>query len=329
MIGIFNSAAAAEQPANFLEIGVGKAKLSLLLQNWLIVDETNQQDKSNFRLRRAEIKLSGSVQEGSSWVVMIDPAKSLKVGGIVATNDNKILQDFILNYNLLDNLELSVGQFKIPTTAEGLVSSSNLILPERSLVGRTYGDKRDLGIRATWKKDKLKLALMASHGNKANTDDANSSKDLYLRGEYSPHGKLTLGSFFGVVDTHFNKKKWGVNLFWDNNPETFHFEYGNEESSQTTGVKKTNGYMFELGHFINPEYQAVLRYERLLFSRTTDIDSSATTIGLNYFLKDPNSKIQFATIFLNNMLAANGSYDVATKVISSSELYILSFQMGF
>jgi hypothetical protein len=328
LLFIISSFTLADEGPVFLEIPKGSAKLGILLQNWLIYDEKNTTDRSNFRLRRAEIKLSG-VQKNTSWLVMIDPAKSLKTGSIAATNDNKILQDFAINYNFLDNFELSVGQFKINTTAEGLLSSSALLLPERSVVGRTYGDKRDPSIRLNWKEDKIKLSLSLTHGNKANTDDSNSEKDVYLRGEYTPFKGLTFGSFFGAVDTYFHKNKWGTNLFWDRELDSFHFEYAHEASSTLSGVDRSSGYVLDFAHGFSSEIQAVFRYENVLFVKSQDLESTASTVGVNYFLKDTNSKIQFATIFLNNLTASNGSYDVSSNPISPSELFLFSFQAGF
>jgi phosphate-selective porin len=319
----------AQQSSNYLDVGISKTKLGLLLQNWALYDEKSTAGKSNFRFRRVEIKLSGTIQDNSSFAIMIDPAKSIKTGAVSATNDNKVLQDFVLNYNLNENFEFSTGQFKIPTTAEGLISSSTLILPERSLVGRTYGDKRDLGIKSTYKKANTKVALMISNGNKPNTDDTNTQKDLYLRGDYSPVKNLSLGAFSGLIDSKSSQLKWGLNLFWDNNPETLHFEYAHETNSPSSTIKKSNGYMFDLGYLLDPTLQLVIRYERLLFTRTTSLESTATTLGINYFLKDSNSKIQFATNFLNNMNASNGQYDVSTTQQSSAVLYALNFQMGF
>jgi hypothetical protein len=324
----FNVASEETSPV-YLEIPKGTAKLGLLLQNWLIYDEKNTVDRSNFRLRRSEIKISGNIQKDISWTLMIDPAKSLKTGTVIATNDNKVIQDFILSYTFLDQFEFSVGQFKIPTTAEGLLSSANLILPERSIVGRTYGDKRDPSIRLSFKNDNLKFISVLSNGNTPNTDDINSEKNLYLRAEYSPYKGISLGSFFGVVDSYFHKNKWGANLFWDYNNESFHFEYVHEASSNTANVKRSSGYTIDLAHSFTPEFQGVFRYENILFVRSADIESNASTIGINYYFKESNSKIQFASVFLNNMTGTNGSYDVSSTEISASELFLFSFQVSF
>lgn len=319
----------AQQTPNYLEVGMSKTKLGLLIQNWFIYDEKTTQGKSNFKIRRAEIKLSGTIWDNSSFTLMVDPAKSLKAGAINSNNDNKILQDLILNFSINEKLELWIGQFKTPTTAEGLLSSSQLILPERSLVGRYYGDKRDLGIKATFKKENYKLALMISNGNKPNTDDINTQKDLHLRGDYSPTKDLSYGVFTSLIDSKLKKLKWGFNLSWDNNPESLHFEYVHEENSLISDVKKSNGYMLDLGYLLETNLQLVFRYERLLFTRNTNIESTSSTFGANYFLKDSNSKIQLAALFLNNMNSSNGSYEASNSDQSSTILYAFNFQMGF
>ena len=322
--------AADSQPANFLDTGISKLKLGLLLQNWAIYDVKNTTSKSNFRLRRTEIKLSGNVFDNSSFVLMIDPAKSLKTGAIDASNDNKILQDFVLNYTLNSQFEVSTGQFKIPTSAEGLLSSSALILPERSAVGRNYGDRRELGVKLSFKKDIYKIQTMISNGTKSNVDDTNTKKDLALRVDLAPLKGLSVGSYSSLIEMRGKKLKYGLNLFWDNNPESFHFEFGRDESNTVSGVKKSKGYMFDLGYFFDPEWQAVVRYEKLNFSRTaTEIESSESTLGLNYFIKESNSKIQFGLTFLNNMSASNGSYDVVSAETGSNELVTMNFQMSF
>jgi len=83
------------------------------------------------------------------YFLMIDPAKLVPAPGGPNIAAKNMVQDFGLSYAIVPELELTVGQFKAPTTAEGLDSSGDLSLPERPLVGRTFGDKREMGIRAT------------------------------------------------------------------------------------------------------------------------------------------------------------------------------------
>lgn len=321
---------AEEVKPNVLETGISKLKLGMLLQNWAIYDEKNSSAKSNFRIRRSEIKLSGSINEKATFTLMIDPSKSLKSGAINNTNDNKILQDFVLNYLINENFELASGQFKIPTSAESLLSSGALILPERSALSRNYGDKRELGVKLAFKKSSYKAQAMISNGTKANVDDNNTKKDIHLRGEYIPVKNLNIGFFTTLVDGNSKKLKYGTNLFWEGNPESFHFEFGRDESKTVSGIKKSKAYSFDVGYLINEEWQGIIRYEKLNFSRTSiEIESTISTIGVNYFLKDANSKIQFAYLFMSNATLTNGSYDVSSTESGNANGMTLNYQITF
>ena len=57
-----------------------------------------------------------------------------------------ILQDVQLTY-MTDYADISIGQFKIPVSLEGAGSASKLLFPERALISRAFGDKRDLGLK--------------------------------------------------------------------------------------------------------------------------------------------------------------------------------------
>ncbi|MEK7356287.1 MAG: porin, partial [Bdellovibrionota bacterium] len=127
-----------------LIVPTGNAKLGLLLQYWLVNDSTGT--NLNNRLRRAEIKLAGSVAENTRWFVMVDPAKTMRTGAIAQTNDNKILQDLGIGFSVCPEIEVLFGQFKTPTTAEGLDSTSELLFVERAYFARTFGDRREPGV---------------------------------------------------------------------------------------------------------------------------------------------------------------------------------------
>src|SRR5205085_1236583 len=103
-----------------------------------------------------------------AYAVMIDPAKLLEFGDKTVAVANapapadpakpeqvnvkqpvsavSMLQDVYLTFQF-PIVDISLGQFKTPVSWEGYNSSSKLLFPERALVSRMFGDKRDLGLR--------------------------------------------------------------------------------------------------------------------------------------------------------------------------------------
>ena len=79
-------------PPTTLKVADGELKFGLLLQAWYVMDDSaaglsgtsylgNPTGVNNFRLRRAEIKLSGKVTPAWGFEVMIDPAKTPELHG--------------------------------------------------------------------------------------------------------------------------------------------------------------------------------------------------------------------------------------------------------
>src|SRR6478609_5403076 len=101
-----------------MQIATGKAKFNGLLQTWFLTDSSNPSVANNFRVRRTELKFSGSVVEHSRWFIMVDVAKTLSTGPISQTNDNKILQDIGVAWIANENFEMIIGQMKNLTSAE-------------------------------------------------------------------------------------------------------------------------------------------------------------------------------------------------------------------
>lgn len=102
------------------------------------------------------------------------------------TNDNKILQDLGIEYSLTPELKITAGQFKAPDTIESFTSSGELLLAERSIISRNYGDNRETGLKLSFEKEAFKAKVMISNGGKTNTNDENSAKDLHARIDFTP-----------------------------------------------------------------------------------------------------------------------------------------------
>jgi hypothetical protein len=319
------SRAFAADEATPVASGTGKTKFNALLQAWALNDTSAvTPNKSNFRLRRAEIKFSGSVVENTRWFVMADPSKSLTSGAVASTNDNKILQDLGLAYALAPELEFTVGQFKTPATAEGLDSSAELLFPERSLVASTFGDRRELGAQLQFKSGIFKATGMVSQGTVANTVDANNEKDLTLRLDAKPVDFLSLGAFTTAPDSKWSVAgRFGFNARLAYEQALVRFEYAQQDGSGG----KSSGWAADAGYLVTESLQPIFRYES--FSPRSTLTGKAYAFGANYLLAKQSSKIALTYTILDNMLGAKSSTNPGSLAAASNikgGLLILAFQ---
>lgn len=158
--------------------------------------------ENGFAVRRTELKFSGKVweEEGRSldYEVMIDPSINTS-----ATNPT-ILQDAALHLKLDGGFEVKLGQFKNQQTFEGLTSSSELVLAERSQIGRVFGDKRDRGAVAALtfgdpKAFSAKVLVGLFNGmndaTAGKTNDTNAQKDVVGRVEFTAAKAHRFGAY--------------------------------------------------------------------------------------------------------------------------------------
>src|SRR5690606_35089678 len=93
---------------------------------------------------------------------------------------------------------------KIPVSYEGFNGSSKILFPERSLVSRQFGDRRDIGVKVEKKlfDDHLYYNLGVYNGSGQNRLDDDDQKDLGLRLEVYPFEGVTLAAvgYLGVGD---------------------------------------------------------------------------------------------------------------------------------
>jgi hypothetical protein len=241
----------------------------------------------------------------------------MSTGAVSSSNDNKILQDLGVVFMPAENLELVIGQFKIPTTAEGLDSSGELLFPERARVARAFGDFREPGAMLTYRMGMLKAWLAATNGCRTNVDDVNGAKDLHGRVEASVVDDLKLGAFTTAGDFGFHRKgRWGGNARYTLDALTLRAE---AVRANDFGAK-SHGWTGEAAWSLGDRWMPVVRYEAF---RAAGLESDAQTIGVNYLRAGHNSKIQAAFIHLDQMSGSNGTYDISRG--SKGNLFVLAF----
>ena len=338
-------------------IPFGKSKLDALVQFWALNDTsissiTPPVPAFNMKLRRAEIGLSGSVTDTTRYGIMVDPARlqwtynnarNISTTAPYWETDSSLLRDaYIAQQLVIPELELKVGQFKVPTTAEGLDSNAELMFPERSMVARTFGDDYEPGIQIGYKAPIWRVLGMISNGHGPNHDDiatdttvnaaptANATvenspndKNLSFRADVKPNEMMSAGAFTTLTNFGYSDRiAVGVNarvMPIEDLIIRFEGVRGRQTVDAATGYVVTtattlktdvpmNGWTVDVGYQYG-DFQPVFRYEvqetEAVGTTGNSVDGRAITFGMNYFFSKHNYKLQFAYSILNNV---NGSF---------------------
>ncbi|MBI3985958.1 MAG: hypothetical protein HY343_03510 [Lentisphaerae bacterium] len=320
MIGALNAMAqtapaeAAKPTPEFVKVGAGNLTVSGLLQGWYqFTDEATPED--TFRLRRAEIKLSGEITPMVPWAVMIDPAQvreddttTSTVNGtnyVTSVGRKSVLQDFLVTLKLHPTSAFDIGQYKTPFGMEGLESSAKLDLIERSMLASQlkWADYRDIGV--TYKGNftcpftgaKIQPSAGIYNGDGQNRLDANNPMAYAGRLAVKPVDALHLGVAHYNGDTgsaETENHRTGVEAKIAVNPVSVYGEYAMGESA---GKDKETAYVTATC-MLGELFQAVARYD--WYDPDEDADDDAkdeTTLGVNYFIKKHNAKLALNYVF--------------------------------
>lgn len=284
---------------------------------------------STFRLRRAELRIKGEiVPKLVAYQVMIDPAKALEFdkkklevqgqepapttpGSVSADQPNgstSIMQDFFITF-LSDYADVSIGQFKIPVSWEGYGGSSKLLFPERALVSRRFGDRRDLGLRVEKKLgEHFFYSAGVFNGDGQNRADSNNQKDLALRLEGYPIKEVMLGvvgyTSVGQRDQPTTKDRVEGDARVELGNFVVQAEYirgwdGPANAARTKG----HGFYTALGYTLMDRIQPVVRVGFLAPNTEgnatgKDDEVWAYEADLNYFIQKYEAKLQLSyTLF--------------------------------
>jgi hypothetical protein len=348
---------AAAPPDKVTIAKTGFFQPSATLQMWALATHldtdatatTKENDwQSTFRVRRAELKIKGEIiPKTFGYMVMFDAARLLdfqsksadvkdadgmSVGSVsssqptsstgapsnlFAGGNTSILQDIALTW-LNDYGDVSIGQFKIPVSLEGAGSASKLYFPERALVSRKYGDRRDIGIKVEKKFDMFGYTLGLFNGQGQNNLDSNDQKDVALRAEVYPIKELTVAAVgyvaIGDRDLAGTKDRLEGDLKLDISNVLLQAEYihGWDKPSDTAARLKGQGFYVTAGYTLFDALQPVVRIGSLDPDVDNDLDTPGTAgdpsgndeytsyeFGANYYFKQHDAKMQLAGSFFD------------------------------
>jgi outer membrane murein-binding lipoprotein Lpp len=111
-----------------------------------------------FQVRRAKVRFQGNVID-KTWHYQVNG--DFMEGAQTGTFN---LQEAMITHDVNDNLSVTFGRYKAPFTREELVSSSNQLAVERSLVNEYFNADRAVGVDVLYKTDSWTLEGAFNNG---------------------------------------------------------------------------------------------------------------------------------------------------------------------
>jgi hypothetical protein len=318
------------EPALPEKLSVGKSgghfRPGLLLQFWTLFSREAGEDSLTFRMRRAELKVQGDiVPELVTYSLMIDPAKMLEFrstevpvegqepeptapGSVTVQQPASsapytVLQDYFITLQS-EYVDFSMGQFKIPVSLEGVTSSSKIVLPERSLASRAYGDRREIGLRFEKKiGDYFGYHAGIYHGSGQNRLDNDVDKDAALRLEAYPLEGITLAAvgYATVGDRDDSSRdRLEFDARYDANSILVQGEYIHGWDAAGGGATEGHAWYAMAGYTFLDSIQPVFRFGQVDLNLDTEDDSVMQFEGgVNYLFRKHEAKLGLVASFLH------------------------------
>jgi hypothetical protein len=278
-------------------------------------DPTN---KDGFRVRKADVKLSGSVSKHMKWRVSFDGAKSLGVTSTVGTRTDssavaavsvdqktRILQDAAVTYIVSPTMNVDVGQQVLPYGLEGSEG-----LPQVETIERTnfaadksravnLGDTRDIGASVNGRalrQLEYHLGVYNETGDDQGSTDPNDQKAfigrIVLHPSLVPNFEIGgTGAYEGGSPVQ-HRERGGTEAQY----KTRLFTLRGETMAARDGLLHRFGW-YGLGALRpNNRIELVARYDSWDHDRThesvqSDAYERQIVVGGNYFIDGPRTKL--------------------------------------
>ncbi len=184
---------------------------------------------SNWLIRRSRLKFSGFAYSTKLKYKIELGLSNRDHGGenIHTNNTSNLILDAFIRYNFYKNMEVWIGQTKLPGNRERVISSQKLQFVDRSLVNSRYNIDRDMGIQFRNKFNigsiATRQALAVSQGegrNRTNKKDPNPANGFEYTGriEVLPFGDFTgKGDYFSSDLKREDTPKVAIGLTYDVN----------------------------------------------------------------------------------------------------------------
>ena len=237
-----------------------------------------------FQLYRARLGLEGEIFKNIRYKFLFEAART------------PLLLDAMIEFTLVKNGFLRVGQYKVPFSQENLQSAASLDTINFSQIagklvpGRDNSSNgRDIGILANYHYATVDATVAVLNGSGINKADVDEKKDVALRLTWAPLDFLTVGASEYLGHTIpaaagapiYKRDRTGLELAVNYSDWMLKGEY----IWAVDNLKDASGFYILGGYFILPKkLQAVVRYDTI--DQDLDLDGNRNTIflvGLNWF----------------------------------------------
>jgi phosphate-selective porin len=255
-----------------------------------------------------------------------------------------VLQDlyvsYLLNKSKKNSSYIDVGQQKVPIGYESLLSASALPFVERSLFAQlrdplraNYDSGRDTGaqLRGTAGQFDYRIGIFNGFGDRQNGLAYSDAKAVigqlayhvtpaWQIGASAARGNTGISSSGVRADRHL----WNLFTAYKHDKFSLQGEYlDGDYSDPVNGTQDVRSYYGNAGYFLTPKLEGVARADFFDY-KNLNATIKQYTLGLNYYLKGNNAKIQLNLVHTDGDPAAPGS----TFDNDSNELRTL-FQVAF
>ena len=267
-------------------------KLSGYIQGGFEWNEATDPE-TTFYLKRARVSLTGNAaEEKIDYRLQVDMAGSPKIC------------DLYFRYKPLNQLNLQIGQFKVPFAIENeLIGPTTFEFIEYSYI-TTYFSRnnakydgiastgRDIGVQlygGFLKNEEegyniINYNVALFNGKGINVKDTNSSKDIVARLMIKPFKDLSLSGSYMYAETNHNNvtymksPRWSVGAWYNSRHWIARAEYA---QAQFGNVNAESLYALAGYNFEKP-WSVVARYEFITDNTNNILDEERITIGCVY-----------------------------------------------
>jgi hypothetical protein len=248
------------------------------------------------------MRFVGQIAPHTSWTVMVDPAKALKVSDSAVNQASLMLQDAFIT-SRWRALSIDVGQMRLPLTYEGgTLGAARIETYDRALLiteGK-LGLVRDLGAMVTASAGRvatIKVGAFNGVGESQNSPDANNGK--VVAGSVDLHSS-SMGFSVGAsgatsgraTTTNPRRDRIGGDAQWRRGPVTLRSEW----MHATDGDVPREGW-YGVAAYRFGALELASRYDvwdRDTRSETGDVDLAERDVvaGANWLIAGTNVKLQ-------------------------------------